>query len=179
MNNDGVINISDQVYLGNYLFQGAPRPDCDLDPSDFDDSGVVNITDYVRLGNFLWLGGDPPAAPYPDPGCDCTEDSVDDCASPPIGSNPVIQPYSASILPYAGGVGWDYVWHGTSGKRVRLLTRNFQFEDCSHTKTDSVFHIRWSVDDPLGVTPRGSWLCQRPFVKILANYLINVKFPCG
>ncbi|MGQ9591855.1 MAG: hypothetical protein ACUVYA_16365 [Planctomycetota bacterium] len=145
-NNDGQVDIADQIFLAAYLFQGGAGPSCDLDPSDVDDNRAVNITDYINLGDFLWLGGDPPALPYPEPGCDCTEDDVDVCASPPRDCQSVIELIGASVtawsVPPDGA--WDYNWYSIPRPdQVRLLTRNYQFEDCFHAKTTTSWNIVW------------------------------------
>ncbi len=59
VNNDKKIDISDMVYLINYLFKGGPPPapgkgDCNGD-------GRVSIGDIVYLNNFLYKNGSPPA----------------------------------------------------------------------------------------------------------------------
>ncbi len=62
-NGDGQINISDVVFLINYLFIGGPAPQ---PPSAGDVNGdcVVNVADVVYLINYLFMGG-----PIPKPGC--------------------------------------------------------------------------------------------------------------
>lgn len=59
VNRDGVINISDVVYLINYLFIGGPAPD-PLELGDANCDGVVNGADVVYLINYLFIGGPPP-----------------------------------------------------------------------------------------------------------------------
>jgi hypothetical protein len=55
------VNISDAVYLINYIFgeQFAPDP---LDSGDADCDGSVNISDAVNLINFIFAEGPPPCA---------------------------------------------------------------------------------------------------------------------
>ncbi|MBN1441933.1 MAG: hypothetical protein JXA90_04445, partial [Planctomycetes bacterium] len=73
---DGRLTISDAIAILLYLFVGADAPAC-LDACDADDDGQINITDPVRLLNFLFLGSaSPPPPPFPDPGCDPTEDDL-------------------------------------------------------------------------------------------------------
>ena len=74
-NASGDLNITDGVYVLNYLFLGGPEPPCQ-DAADSDDNGTLNITDGVRILNYLFLGGPAPPAPGPD---SCGEDpSADD-----------------------------------------------------------------------------------------------------
>jgi hypothetical protein len=80
----GSMNITDGVFILNFLFVGGPTPSC-LDAADADDSGVVNITDGIYVLGFLFLGGPPPPAPFPDCGVDPSADSVACEAFPPCG----------------------------------------------------------------------------------------------
>jgi hypothetical protein len=64
-NGDGVINVTDVVYLINYKFLVPPGPPPKpWEAGDVDCNGTINITDVVYLINFLFL--DPPGPP---PGC--------------------------------------------------------------------------------------------------------------
>jgi hypothetical protein len=56
---DGVIDISDVVYLLNYLFVGGPAP-VPLAAGDANSDGVVDASDLVYLLNYLFVGGPPP-----------------------------------------------------------------------------------------------------------------------
>ena len=79
-NASGDLNITDGVYVLNYLFLGGPEPPCH-DAADSDDNGALNITDGVRILNYLFLGGPAPPAPGPDTcGPDATpEDELPAC----------------------------------------------------------------------------------------------------
>ncbi|MEM7234969.1 MAG: hypothetical protein AAF517_22510, partial [Planctomycetota bacterium] len=59
------INITDGIFILNFLFLGGPDPECRA-AADADDSSAVNITDGIFVLNFLFLGGPNPPAPYPD-----------------------------------------------------------------------------------------------------------------
>ena len=63
---DGVggINLTDGVFLLNFLFLGGPTPPC-ADAADANDDGVLNITTGVFVFNWLFLGGPLPPAPGP------------------------------------------------------------------------------------------------------------------
>ncbi len=58
-NGDGVINVSDVVYLINYLFINGPAPD-PIQAGDVNCDGFVNVTDVVYLINYLFISGPPP-----------------------------------------------------------------------------------------------------------------------
>ena len=78
-NATGDINITDGVFVLNYLFLGGPEPPCQ-DAADSDDNGTLNITDGVRILNYLFLGGPAPPAPGPDVcGSDPTPDDLPAC----------------------------------------------------------------------------------------------------
>lgn len=81
-NADGDVNLSDAVFILNYLFRGGAAPPC-LDAADADDSGVINLTDAVYLLNYLFLGGPEPRAPFEACGEDPTADDLDCGAFPP------------------------------------------------------------------------------------------------
>jgi hypothetical protein len=65
----GALNITDGIYVLNFLFLGGPPPWCP-DAADADNSGSINITDGIYVLNFLFLGGPPPPPPHPDCGVD-------------------------------------------------------------------------------------------------------------
>ena len=58
-----VIDISDLVYLVDFMFSGGPEPSC-FDESDVDGSGVepVDIADLVYLVDYMFNDGPPPTA---------------------------------------------------------------------------------------------------------------------
>ena len=74
----GAINITDGIFVLNFLFLGGPNPPCG-DAADADDSGLHNITDGIFILNFLFLGGPNPPAPAAC-GDDTTADDLD-CAT--------------------------------------------------------------------------------------------------
>jgi hypothetical protein len=60
VNSDGVIDISDVVYLINYLFIDGPAPVPILKVGDVNCDGNVNASDVVYLINYLFINGPPP-----------------------------------------------------------------------------------------------------------------------
>jgi len=58
------VNISDAVFLINYIFAGGPAPD-PLTAGDVDCSGLVTISDAVYLINYIFSGGPQPCAGCP------------------------------------------------------------------------------------------------------------------
>ncbi len=64
---NGIINISDAVFLISYIFGGGPAPD-PLCVGDCDGNGIVNISDAVYLIAYIFGGG---PAPLQSPGCPC------------------------------------------------------------------------------------------------------------
>jgi hypothetical protein len=84
-NGDGSMNITDGIFVLNFLFLGGSKPGC-MESADANDDGAVNITDGIYMLNYLFLGGPAPRAPgapaqpcgpdpagSPDLGCDAYE----------------------------------------------------------------------------------------------------------
>ncbi|MEM7262702.1 MAG: dockerin type I domain-containing protein, partial [Planctomycetota bacterium] len=71
-NADGGLDMSDAVFILNYLFLGSDRPACGS-AADSDGSGAINLTDVIYLLNYAFLGGDRPPPPGP-PGEPCGAD---------------------------------------------------------------------------------------------------------
>ncbi len=63
-NNSGMINISDVVYLINYIFSGGSAPD-PIESGDANCSSLVNISDAVYLINYIFAGGAAPCSACP------------------------------------------------------------------------------------------------------------------
>jgi hypothetical protein len=60
-NGDGLVDISDVVYLLNYLFVHGPAPVPTLDAGDANCDRVVDASDLVYLLNYLFVNGPPPS----------------------------------------------------------------------------------------------------------------------
>jgi hypothetical protein len=67
---NGIVNVSDAVYLITYIFGGGPPPD-PLELGDCTCDGVVNISDVVYLIAYIFGGGNEP--------CDPNGDGIPDC----------------------------------------------------------------------------------------------------
>jgi hypothetical protein len=57
----GIINISDAVYLVNYIFGGGPAP-LDERGGDVDCNNLTNVSDAVYMINYIFAGGAAPCA---------------------------------------------------------------------------------------------------------------------
>jgi hypothetical protein len=66
----GFVNITDAVYLIQYIFGGGPEPD-PYEAGNANCDGVVNVTDAVYLINYIFGGGFDP--------CDTDGDGIPDC----------------------------------------------------------------------------------------------------
>ncbi|MBI4603872.1 MAG: hypothetical protein HY721_18100, partial [Planctomycetes bacterium] len=77
-NLDVQINLSDSVYILNWLFQGGPPPGC-YDAADANDNGVIDINDPDYLNKFLFQGGPIPKCPY------CCAPTASCCGKDPTG----------------------------------------------------------------------------------------------
>jgi hypothetical protein len=60
-NQDFVVDITDSVFLLNYLFQNGPVSEC-LEGSELNGDGNVDISDVIYLLNYLFLGGPEPVS---------------------------------------------------------------------------------------------------------------------
>ena len=74
---NGRLELTDSVFVLNFLFLGGPAPTCS-ESADTDDNGRVELTDGVFGLNFLFLGGPPPPAPGHE---SCGEDPADSIAA--------------------------------------------------------------------------------------------------
>ncbi len=73
-NGDGAIDLSDGINILAVLFLGEGELAC-FDAADATDDGQLDVSDGIRIFGYLFLGGEPPAAPFPDPGFDETDDA--------------------------------------------------------------------------------------------------------
>jgi hypothetical protein len=75
---EGEIDISDPIFILDFLFLGGTAPVC-LDAADIDDDGALSLTDGIRLLNYLFLSDAPPPPPGPNCGEDPTADPLEEC----------------------------------------------------------------------------------------------------
>lgn len=61
---DGSLNLSDGMFLLNFLFGQGPSPAC-RDAADTDDEGTIAISDAIGVFNYLFSGETPPPSPGP------------------------------------------------------------------------------------------------------------------
>jgi hypothetical protein len=69
-NADENVNVSDAVWIVNYVFIGGDQPD-PLESGDANCDGSVNVSDAVWIVNYVFIGGNSP--------CDPNNDGVPDC----------------------------------------------------------------------------------------------------
>ncbi|HER00451.1 MAG TPA: hypothetical protein ENO22_14010 [candidate division Zixibacteria bacterium] len=58
-NNDGNANVSDGVYIINYVFVGGDIPSC-KEKGDANCDATINVSDAVWIINYVFIGGPPP-----------------------------------------------------------------------------------------------------------------------
>jgi hypothetical protein len=63
-NNDGIVNVSDAVYIINYVFGGGAAPQPDALVGDANCTGTVNVTDASYIIAFVFSGGPAPLICY-------------------------------------------------------------------------------------------------------------------
>jgi HYDIN/CFA65/VesB-like, Ig-like domain/PQQ-like domain/Dockerin type I domain len=68
--NDGEVNVSDAVWIINYVFVGGDPPN-PYEAGDTDCSGSVDVSDAVWIINYVFVGGNDP--------CDTDGDTIPDC----------------------------------------------------------------------------------------------------
>ncbi|MBD3218033.1 MAG: hypothetical protein GF310_07120 [candidate division Zixibacteria bacterium] len=69
-NSDASVNVSDAVYIINYIFIGGAPPD-PLESGEVNCDAQVNISDAVWIINYIFIGGNAP--------CDTNGDGIPDC----------------------------------------------------------------------------------------------------
>jgi hypothetical protein len=67
VNKDNNVDLSDAVFVFQFLFLGGPSPQC-RDAANVNDDSSVDISDGVYLLNFLFLGTAAPPPPFPSRG---------------------------------------------------------------------------------------------------------------
>ena len=81
-NSDSAVDLSDGVFVLNFLFLGGTRPDC-MKSADTNDTNEIDLTDGIFLFSHLFLGGNTPPPPFVDCGEDPTPDELS-CDAFPI-----------------------------------------------------------------------------------------------
>ncbi len=69
-NNDKAVNVSDAVYIINFVFVGGAQP-IPYEAGDANCDGSVNVSDAVWIINYVFIGGNVP--------CDTDGDDIPDC----------------------------------------------------------------------------------------------------
>jgi Dockerin type I domain len=75
-NGDGDVNVSDAVWIVNYVFIGGPPPQPIVACGDINTDADVNVSDAMYLVVWIFAGGGPPTTCSPGigwPGGDCCE----------------------------------------------------------------------------------------------------------
>ncbi len=67
-NGSGTLDISDTIFLLDYLFATGAQPNPE-EAGDTNADGSIDISDAIYLLLYLFNAGEPPAAPFPDAGC--------------------------------------------------------------------------------------------------------------
>jgi len=73
-NKDDGVDISDPVFLLDYIFKGGRVPPC-KDAADANNDTRLDISDPIWLLNYLFKGGPQPSEPFPQAGVDPSDDS--------------------------------------------------------------------------------------------------------
>ncbi|MFN0059891.1 MAG: hypothetical protein ACKVX7_15640 [Planctomycetota bacterium] len=100
-NSDAAMQVSDAVFLLEWLFQSGANPECRV-ACDVNDDNGANISDVVFLLNYLFASGPTPPAPFPACGVDPTPGSLQ-CETPRCLSAPTSLSYSSPAAQYFVG----------------------------------------------------------------------------
>ena len=76
VNMDSQVDLADVIFHLDYTFLSGPLPAC-LDAGDANDDGISDISDAIFLLYWFFLDGPGPWVPFPNPGEDFTNDSLD------------------------------------------------------------------------------------------------------
>lgn len=144
-NCDGVVNMTDAINIINGVYANA-------DAADANDDGAVDISDGIYLLNYLNLGTAAPPCPFPGEGRDCTNDALETCCSPPVGS--VARQYTATPQGFMdeaiGGIDeWQSITsiNGSGGwphQRIRFFNEH-GCVGAGFSTANNVYDIRWGV----------------------------------
>lgn len=63
-NNDGIMNVSDVIYIQNYVFSHGPEPQPHKGTGDCNCDGLINITDMVWIIQYAFNNGPAPYVCY-------------------------------------------------------------------------------------------------------------------
>ncbi len=74
-NKDDGVDISDVVFLLNYIFQGGRVPPC-KDAGDANNDTRLDLSDPIWILNYLFKGGPQPSEPFPQAGVDPSDNDT-------------------------------------------------------------------------------------------------------
>ena len=69
------IELTDAVFVLNYLFTSGRQPGC-MDAADIDNNSAIDLSDAIYVLNYLFIGGRVPPAPFEECGEDTDEDEL-------------------------------------------------------------------------------------------------------
>ena len=59
VDHSGEIDISDLIYLVDYMFNYGPEPPC-FDEANIDGAGDLDVSDLIHMVDYMFNGGPPP-----------------------------------------------------------------------------------------------------------------------
>ena len=132
-NHDSTINVSDGVYLTNWLYQSGPDPVV-LDSADVNDDGAHDPSDVAYFYGFLLQGGAAPPPPFYDPvlgapnlrdGLDPTPDGIE----PESDIDPIQTFQNAALGDVGATVEVDLADCGAGRRKWQDEDDDFDFDD--------------------------------------------------
>jgi len=79
-NKDDVVDLSDPIYLLDWIFRGMPPPPC-LEAANANNDSIIDLSDPIWLLQYLFKGGPPPSEPFPNAGLDPSQGDTLGCES--------------------------------------------------------------------------------------------------
>jgi uncharacterized protein (TIGR02145 family) len=162
---NGIVNISDAVYLISYIFGGGPEPS-PLLAGDADGNEIVNISDAVYLISYIFGGGPAPACP-----CDAFTDLDGNTYQTVRIGDLCWMAENLKVTHYAND---EQIPHVTDGSTWADLSTGAWCEynnDPANYETYGILYNWYAVNDSRGLAPDGWHVATDDEWKQLEMYL--------
>jgi len=176
-NGDATVNVSDAIWIANYIFIGGPEPNPFL-AGEANCDGTVNVSDAIWIANYVFVGGNDP--------CDFDGDGIPDCWTE---CPPTVTDYDGNI--YQTVLIGDQCWmmenlkvtHYRNGDPIPNVTDNAAWEglttgaycaynnDPLNVATYGRLYNWYAVDDSRNIAPEGWHVPSDAELKQLEMYL--------
>jgi uncharacterized protein (TIGR02145 family) len=176
-NSDVAVNVSDAIWIINYVFIGGPEPNPFLS-GEVNCDGSVNVSDAIWIANYVFIGGNEP--------CDVDGDGILDCRGdcPPTVTDIDGNVYQTVLI---GDQCWMMenlkVTHYCNGDAIPKVTNDTEWQGLttgalcnydnneSHVATYGRLYNWYAVADSRGLAPEGWHVATDEDWKRLEMYL--------